>query len=111
MVASDLKLFGKVTDVKIHRAGKKALVTFAYNDSALKAVNSSGSLVGFTLKRAMVRDVAKFKENDSKPLDAIQRLKQQFGVLHIPYKNGYHEESIEDLEQSIRLICNKRANI
>ena len=52
MVASDLKLFGKVTDLMIHRAGKKALVTFAYNDSALRAVNSSGSLAGFTLRRA-----------------------------------------------------------
>ena len=64
MVASDLKLFGKVTDVKIHRAGKKALVTFAYNDSALRTVNSSGSLAGFTLRRALPKDLVKFKDQD-----------------------------------------------
>ena len=61
-VASDLKHFGKVVDVQLHLNGRKALVQFAYNDSVLRAINSTGSLAGCTLRKATDKDVSKFKQ-------------------------------------------------
>lgn len=87
---SDLRHFGKVTDVQLHRSGKKALVTFEYNDSALRAISSSGSLAGCVIRRAADKDIKKFKEvEDNRAPDSIQKLKQRFGVTGFIYRDGF----------------------
>lgn len=56
-ITSDLKQFGRVQNVQLHKSGKKALVQFVYQDSAIRAVNASGSLSGFQVRRATEKDL------------------------------------------------------
>jgi hypothetical protein len=108
VVVQDLKAFGKVADVVLHPKGKKALVTFAYNDSVFRAISGSGSIAGCTIRRATENDVQKFKiAEEKKEPDAIKRLKERFAVSGL-YKGGFHGETIEDLERSIREVCSQR---
>lgn len=111
-VMSDLKQFGKVASVQLHNSGKKALVSFVYNDSAVRAINGSGSLTGFSVRRANEKDLQKFKlQEEQKSTDPIEQLKARFGVTGMAYRNGFGGESIEELEQSIRQYCAKRLQV